>query len=43
MYNFDFSVISKNENCNVSLKKSIEDDILFVGVKMEQSEKVVPF
>ena len=42
MYNFDFDIISKNDNCKVTLIKSIEKDILFVDVKMEQIEKVVP-
>ena len=42
MYNFDFSLICKNENCNVTLNKSIENNILFVVVKMEQSERAVP-
>jgi len=42
MYNFDFDIILKNENCNVILDKNIIDDILFLDVKMEQSEKAVP-
>ncbi len=42
MYNFDFDIISKNENCNVILDKNIIDDILFIDVKMNQSEKAVP-
>ena len=42
MYNFDFNVISKNDNCKVTINKSIEDNILFVDFKMEQSEKAVP-
>ena len=42
MYNFNFDVISQKENCNVTLNKSIDNDILFVDVKMEQREKAVP-
>ena len=42
MYNLNFDVISQKGNCKVTLNKSIENDILFVDVKMEQSEKVVP-
>ncbi len=42
MYNFNFDVISQKENCNVTLNKSINNDILFVDVKMEQREKAVP-
>ncbi len=42
MYSFDFSVVSENENCIVTLNESTESNILFVDVKMEQREKAVP-
>lgn len=42
MYNFDFDISFKNDNCNISLNKSIENDILFVDVKMVQKEIAVP-
>ena len=42
MYNFDFDVICKNDNCNVTLSKTVENGILFVDVKMVQSEIAVP-
>lgn len=42
MYNFNFEVISQKENCKVTLNESIENDILFVDVKMEQTEREVP-
>ena len=42
MYNFNFDIICKNNSCNVTLNKSVKNDILFVDVKMEQNEKTVP-
>ena len=42
MYNFEFDIICKNDNCKITLDKYIENDILFVDLKMEQSEKSVP-
>lgn len=42
MYNFKFDVISKNDKCDVTLSKSIENDILLVDVNMVQSESSVP-
>lgn len=41
MYNFDFDIV-KNENCKIELNKTIENDVLFVKVKMELTEKSVP-
>jgi len=42
MYNFDFEIIRKNNNCNIMLNKSVENNILYVDVKMEQTESAVP-
>ncbi|MEE0981834.1 MAG: glycoside hydrolase family 36 protein, partial [Acutalibacteraceae bacterium] len=42
MYNLDFDVVCKNDKCDVTLNKSIENDILFVDVKMVQKEIAVP-
>lgn len=42
MYNFNFDIISQKENCSVTLNKLIENDILFVDIKMKQCEKAVP-
>lgn len=42
MYNFDFETTCKNDNCIISLSKSVEKDILFIDVKMEQTEAAVP-
>ena len=42
MYNFNFDVVCKNDKCDVTLNKSIENDILFIDVKMEQAEIAVP-
>ena len=42
MYNFDFDIICKNDNCKVTLDQTVENDILFVNVNMEQNEKAVP-
>lgn len=42
MYNFSFDVTCKNSNCRVALEKTVENDILFVNVKMEQSEFELP-
>lgn len=42
MYNFDFEIICKNNNCNVTLDKTVKNDVLFVDVKMNQSKNVVP-
>ena len=41
MYSFKFDVISNN-NSEVSLSNSVVNDVLFVDVKMEQEECVVP-
>ena len=41
MYSFNFDVISRN-NSKVSLSNSVVNDVLFVDVKMEQEECVVP-
>ena len=42
MYNFDFDIICKNDNCKVTLDQTVENGILFVNVNMEQYEKAVP-
>ncbi len=42
MYNFDFNVISENDNCTVTLNKTVENGILFADVKMVQTKKAVP-
>lgn len=42
MYSFDFDIIRKSDKCSVTLNKRIENNILFVDVKMEQKEKAVP-
>ncbi|MEE1283270.1 MAG: alpha-galactosidase [Acutalibacteraceae bacterium] len=42
MYNFDFDIICKNDNCKVTLDQTVENGILFVNVNMEQNEKAVP-
>ena len=42
MYNLNFNISSKGENSNITLNKSVVDDVLFVDVKMEQRECVVP-
>lgn len=42
MYSFDFNVVCNNDKCQVTLNRYIENDILFIGVKMEQSETAVP-
>lgn len=42
MYDFKFEITCKNDNCNVSLNKSVANDILYVDVKMEQDKCTVP-
>ncbi len=42
MYNFAFDIICENDKCKVTLDKTVENDILFVDVKMEQIKMAVP-
>ncbi|MBR3803268.1 MAG: alpha-galactosidase [Clostridia bacterium] len=42
MYNFDFDIICKNDNCKVTLDKTVKNGILFVDVKMVQNKCAVP-
>lgn len=42
MYNFDFDILLKNDNCDVLLNKTVENGILFVDVKMVQKELATP-
>lgn len=42
MYNFRLDVSYKNSNSEVTLKKTVENDILYVDVRMEQAEYAVP-
>ena len=42
MYNFDLDVIRKNDNCKFALSRFVKNDVLFIDVKMEQSEAAVP-
>lgn len=42
MYNLNFDVVSDSKKSNISLKRTIVNDVLFVELKMEQTEKTVP-
>lgn len=42
MYDLNFDIICKNDNCNVTLNKSVKNNILFLNVKMVQNKNTVP-
>lgn len=42
MYNFDFDIINRNENCKLTLNKNVKNNIMYIDVKMIQNKKAVP-